>query len=385
MPTAIVLGGGIGGLAAAIALRRIGWQANVYERAPEIREVGAGLTLWCNAMQAIDRLGLMEPVLARASILSRGETRTAAGRLIMHNDLAGYEQWTGYPTVGVHRAELQKTLAEALPAESIHTDCQGTQIEQSATGVTVRFANGRTATGDVLIGADGIRSVVRQTLADPGPLRYAGYAAWRGITSRLPDSQKPDEVRFAVGKGTQMGILPCGPGRVYWFITRNGPAGGEDPPGGHREAILQSFADWHPDFRGVIEGTPESTIIRGDILDRPPSDFWGKDRISLLGDAIHATTPNLGQGACMALEDAVVLADRLRHAEHPIAGLRDYENARKARTAFIVKQSWMMGKVLQLDTGWLCWLRDRISASKAGQRQSDRLLRKLVQVQLPVL
>src|SRR4029450_10146386 len=140
---------------------------------------------------------------------------------------------------------------------------------------------------------------------------------------------------FAVGHGTQMGLSYCGPGRIYWFVTQNAPAGTADPPGGHKHAVLTAFTGWHPMFRAVIEATDESAILKNDIIDRPPIRIWGVGSLTLLGDAAHPTTPNLGQGACQALEDAVVLADCLRQAGGVISGLRSYEERRRRRTALV--------------------------------------------------
>jgi 2-polyprenyl-6-methoxyphenol hydroxylase-like FAD-dependent oxidoreductase len=184
--------------------------------------------------------------------------------------------------------------------------------------------------------------------------------------------------QFAVGRGTQIGIFHCGPGRIYWFATQNGPAHSSEPPEGRKHEALAAFRGWFPLIPAVIESTPEAAILRGDICDRPPAWPWGAGRVTLLGDAIHPTTPNLGQGACQALEDAVQLAASLGRARDPLDGLRDYEQRRRARTAWVTKQSWSLGKVLQWQHPLAVWLRDRASRTRLGQRAAWRLFETLL-------
>jgi 2-polyprenyl-6-methoxyphenol hydroxylase-like FAD-dependent oxidoreductase len=383
VPRAVIIGGGIGGLAAAVALRKVGVEVEVYERAPEIHEVGAGLSLWSNAVQALTRLGVAEALLPRASVIRSARTMNAAGKRLDETDLTRYAEKAGYPSVCAHRAELQRVLLEALPAGVVHTGAECSSVSQTDTEASATFTDGRRATGDLLIGADGLRSVVRRSLADPGPPRYAGYTAWRGIGPYAPRELGSDQGWFAVGRGCQLGLFPCGPGRLYWFVTKNAPANQSDPPGGHKSALLAAFARWHPDFRAVIEATDESVIFRNDIIDRPPSRDWGRGRITLLGDSIHATTPNLGQGACMALEDAVVLAATLRDATDLPAALRRYEDARRERTAYVTEQSWSLGKIFQWENPLLCWLRDRMSSF--GKARAEAVFTKLLIHELPAL
>jgi 2-polyprenyl-6-methoxyphenol hydroxylase-like FAD-dependent oxidoreductase len=358
MPRAVVIGAGIGGLAAGIALRQSGWDAVVCERAPEIREVGAGLTLWTNAVKVLRKLGVGKELGAASHPIDLSELRSWRGRLLVQTRFAEMHARLGAPSVGIHRADLQSLLADALGRDRVRlgADCVG--FTQDATGVTARFADGHKERGDVLIGADGIKSAVRQQLLGDKPLRYAGYTAWRGV-GLIDRPEVPLGVTvLAMGRGSQVGMLPIGRGRTYWFATANVPARESDPPGGHKTALLDRFRDWYAPFPAAVEATPEEAIIRNDIFDRPPVRKWGDGRVTLLGDAAHPTTPNLGQGACQAIESAWVVAQHLGGAADVPEALRAYEQSRFDRTAFITNRSWKLGKIFAYESRLACGLRD---------------------------
>jgi 2-polyprenyl-6-methoxyphenol hydroxylase-like FAD-dependent oxidoreductase len=381
----LVVGGGIGGLAAAVALRRVGLRASVFERAAEIHEVGAGLTIWSNAVKALRQLGLAETVVARGTILERNKTITPQGKVLMEEDIGKLSREAGAPSVVVHRAELQRTLLEALPAEEVHTDHACVGVEQTADGAIARFANGREERGDLLIGADGIRSVVREHVLGKSEPIYAGYTCWRGMATVSGFDFPAGDSYFLLGRGTQMGLFHCGPGRAYWFVSRNAPRDSLAGQGPHRQKVLASFPVWPEVFRAAIESTDEAAILPGDIIDRDPSPVWGQGRITLLGDAIHATTPNLGQGACQALEDAVVLAHCLHGSADAVAALRRYEDLRRERTAMVTRRSRFLGRVFQLQNPLALWLRNWIFQTRLGQKQGRDLFRKLLSYDVPDL
>jgi 2-polyprenyl-6-methoxyphenol hydroxylase-like FAD-dependent oxidoreductase len=182
-----------------------------------------------------------------------------------------------------------------------------------------------------------------------------------------------------------MGLYPCGQGRVYWFVTRNAPAGSVERDGPHRRKVLESFPVWPEVFRSAIEATEETAILPGDIIDRDPSAVWGKGRITLLGDAIHATTPNLGQGACQALEDAVVLAHRLSTTAEPVQALRDYEEQRRDRTTLVTRQSRSLGRVFQYQNRLMVWLRNWFFRTHFGQKMGYNLFKKLLCYDVPAI
>jgi 2-polyprenyl-6-methoxyphenol hydroxylase-like FAD-dependent oxidoreductase len=375
MLRAVVIGAGIGGLTAAIALKRTGWDVSVHERAPELREVGAGITLWTNAVKVLRKLEVGAAVESVSAPLRLSELRSWRGKLLVQTDFGTLCDRLGAPSIGIHRADLQAKLADALGREHIHLGMTCVAYSQDEKGVNVLFAEGDEVRGHILVGADGIKSLVRNQLLGPEPLRYAGYTAWRGV-GHIDRPEVPLGVTvLAMGRGSQVGMLPIGGGRTYWFATANVPAGG-DGPGKHKGELLARFGDWWPAFPAVVEATPEEAILRNDIVDRPPVRKWTDGRVTLLGDAAHPTTPNLGQGACQAIESAWVLAARLSEAETAQAGLLAYEQARFDRTAKITNESWKLGKIFAYENPLKCWLRDRLFALLGGAsvRHTERII-----------
>lgn len=339
---ALIMGGGIGGLATAIALKQIGMTVEVYERVTLLREVGAGLSLWANAVKAVSYLGLGQAIRALSLPETAGGIHTPSGDLLMSTTNTQLAAKFGEVSVMVHRAELHDLLRNALGHE-LHLGMECVAVIEQAQGVRVQFRNGAEAVGDLVIGADGLHSQVRAGLHGVQPPRYSGYTAWRGVVPFDHQRLQPGETW---GRGARFGQIPMQGGRVYWFATRNTPAGQQSPDGEQAE-LLRIFGDWHAPIRALIEATPEIAILRNDIHDRPPLKQWGKGRMTLLGDAAHPMTPNLGQGACQALEDAVVLAKQLQAIADIPTALRAYEAARIPRTTLIVQQSQRVGMVGQ--------------------------------------
>lgn len=341
---AVVIGAGIGGLSAAIALLRAGWDVAVYERSRELRPAGAGLSLWSNAMYALDQLGLAEAVRPLGVREAGGAFRTPNGDVLSRFDLAASERRTGQPTVVVHRADLQRVLLDALPPETVRLGVAFAGAVQDVRGVTVRLADGSTDRVAALIGADGIGSAVRAYLFGAQPPRYAGYTVYRGVARFAHASVLPGET---VGRGQRFGMFPLNGGRVYWYAALNAPAGA---PAMQRDALRARFAVWHNPIPALIAATPPDAIIHTDIYDRPPlshSSRWGAGRVTLLGDAAHPMTPNLGQGGCQAIEDAVVLGRCLAEAADIPAALLRYAQMRTPRTRAVVRQARRLGAVLQ--------------------------------------
>jgi 2-polyprenyl-6-methoxyphenol hydroxylase-like FAD-dependent oxidoreductase len=372
----VIIGGGIGGLAGAVALRRIGLEALVIERAPSIREVGAGLSLWSNAVNALRELGLDTEVIAAASPFERDLVQTPEGRLIARTELGEVSRVAGVPCICIHRGVLQKILLDALPPHSVRTGARCVSFD----GSTAILENGERIQADALVGADGISSVIREGLHGAEPPRYAGYTAWRGIcedNGLLPERS----ALLVMGSGSQFGAVPCGPGRVYWFMTKNAPRGTAQS----KAEVAALCRDWASPVPEIVAGTPEDAILQNDIIDRPPLQWWGREAVTLLGDAAHPTTPNLGQGACQALEDAVVLADCLGRTRPIEQALREYEGRRLPRTTEVVRNSWQTGKVMQLDSPVLEQLRNWFMGTDVSRRLEQRTFKSLLTYQLPRL
>jgi 2-polyprenyl-6-methoxyphenol hydroxylase-like FAD-dependent oxidoreductase len=316
--------------------------------------------------------------MASASVIERTVARTRAGRPIGEHDFGPLIRAAGAPCICIHRAVLQKTLLDALPPDSVVTGARCTGFDDS----TAILEGGERVDSDVLIGADGISSVVRDELHGSQAPRYAGYTCWRGICR--DDGGLAGRSRSAlvvVGAGSQFGLWPCGAGLQYWFLTKNSPPGTKRT----KAEVLALCQDWAAPVPDIIDGTPEDAILQNDIVDRPPLRRWGRGRVTLLGDAAHASTPNLGQGACQALEDAAVLAHCLSGTSPAEAALRQYESMRISRTAKVVRDSWQTGKVLQLDSAALESLRNWFLGTRLGERLGMQTFRDLLTYQLPHL
>jgi FAD-dependent urate hydroxylase len=352
MTKALIIGGGIGGLCAAIALRSKGVEALVFERVAELREVGAGLSLWVNAVKALGKLGMSHALEAVSIPQVSAGLRTAQGEWLSKGlPEAAQKRFGAALIVMTHRAELHEALLEKLGRENVRlaADCSG--FEQDAEGVTAHFADGERLRGDFLIGADGINSVIRAALFGQAKPRYSGYTAWRAV-SQPGDAVSLQAASESWGRGARFGIVPMSRERVYWFATRNAVEGAGDAAVGRKREVLQCFQGWHQPIEALIEATPENAILRNDIYDREPLTNWTKGLVTLLGDAAHPMTPNLGQGACQAIEDAVELADDVSRHKELAKALQAYEARRLRRTNRIVRQSRQVGRMGQLENAF---------------------------------
>jgi 2-polyprenyl-6-methoxyphenol hydroxylase-like FAD-dependent oxidoreductase len=330
---AVVVGGGIAGLASAIAIRQQGWQVEVLEQSPQLTEIGAGLSLFPNAVRALDALGVGEQVRAQAQRDRAAGIRTSRGAWLSRTDTATLERRFG-PVVMIHRAVLLDTLREALPSDALRPGVRVRSVDEHGS-VTHSAGESR---GDVLVGADGLRSVVRTGLWPdaPGP-RYAGYAAWRTVTRRPVPTVESSE---SWGAGERFGYAPLADGRVYCFAVTNAPEGSE--PAGI-DALRARFADWHDPIPSLLAEVDDADLLYHDIYDLPPLPTLVRGRVALVGDAAHAMTPNMGQGACQALEDAVVLAECLDD-------LPAYDERRRPRTRMVTQRSARIGRLAQVQS-----------------------------------
>ncbi|MFD6400542.1 FAD-dependent monooxygenase [Nocardia sp. NPDC060249] len=342
MSTAIVVGGGIGGMAAALALAGKGWSVQVLERAPEVAEVGSGISLWSNALRALDALGVGDTVRAQGLAEVSAGIRDHRGRWLSRTDVATLRARFGAPVV-IHRARLLDVLRAALPEGVVRT---GVSVSEVTTDGVVVHSSG-TSSADLVVGADGIHSVVRRAVCGEVSPRYAGYTAWRAVV----DIDEPlTEFGETWGRGARFGMAPLADGRVYCFAVYDAP---ENLPGSLAE-VRDRFGGWHHPISALLAAADPNTVLHNDIYDLPALPTFTAGRIALLGDAAHAMTPNLGQGGCQALEDAVVLA---RSADEP-DGLARYDRERRPRTQMIVARSARIGTVAQLSARPLVTLRN---------------------------
>ncbi|ARZ72126.1 FAD-dependent monooxygenase [Streptomyces sp. HU2014] len=336
---AIVVGAGIGGLAAAIALRKVGVDVEVYERAGELRATGSALSVMSNAVTALADLGIDLHLEKHGRQIQRFQIRTGRGRLIRTLPFPDACRDAGAPSFCVSRPDLQRALLAEAGDCPVELGAVATGFTRSGDGVEVTFEDGRVARGDVLIGADGFHSAVRRQLAGLDDARDGGYVCWLGIVPFRHPRFTTGYVGHYWGSGQRFGLIDIGHGRAYWWGTRNMPPEASHHWRGGKGEILRTYAGWAEEVREVIRVTPEEDILAVPAQDRPFLEHWGRGPVTLLGDAAHPMLTSLGQGAAVAMEDAVVLARCLTTAADPAQGLRRYEDLRRERTRELVAAS----------------------------------------------
>jgi 2-polyprenyl-6-methoxyphenol hydroxylase-like FAD-dependent oxidoreductase len=342
--TAVVVGGGIAGLSSALALHRAGWHVTVLESAPEFAAVGAGLSLMGNALRALDSLGLAEAVRTEGRASYGGGTRTADGRWLARVDAAELARGTGARTLGIHRAALHQILLSALHEVSLVNAAQVVDVVAGPPAEVTYRHHGEpiTVRADLVVGADGINSTVRARLW-PGvsPPVYAGSTAWRGVTPQPWPDPQPTVITW--GRAAEFGVVPLRDGRVYWYGSVNAPAGKRYPD--EHTAVRTRFDSWHGPIPALIDATPSSAVLRHDLYHlRPPLRTYVSETVALVGDAAHAMTPFLGQGACQAIEDAVVLGWACAGATDLPAALAEYDRRRRPRSQRVARASLAAGR-----------------------------------------
>ncbi|MGW3963193.1 FAD-dependent monooxygenase [Amycolatopsis sp. NPDC005003] len=327
---AIVVGGGIGGLAAAAGLHRVGWTVTVLEKAPEFGDVGAGISLWPNALRSLDELGV--DLGDRLALQTDGGFRDRRGRRITRFDSAEFTRRHGRPLGAIHRRDLIAALREAVPAESLKTGAEVTEVREDG---LVRVGS-EELRADLVVAADGIHSRVRHALFPhhPEPV-HTGSTAFRGV-AHLPGAG----LSTSFDRGTEVGVLPLTGGDVYWWISTLAA------PGTAETDLEPAFEGWHDPIPALLAATPPEAVLHHDLYYLgTPLKTYTRGRIALLGDAAHAMPPFLGQGGCQAIEDAVVLAHAVSTTDTIEEALKSYDRQRRPRSQQVVRESVRMGKL----------------------------------------
>ncbi len=367
----IIAGAGIGGLTAALGLRRRGFSVSIFEQADELKEIGAGVTISPNASRIFEELGLLDTLLKSAVRPVRHVNRNyATGEII--DQMPARETIRakfGGEYFQIHRADLHTALAEAVQAldgEPIHLGCRFTELEETPSGIIARFANGREARGDVLIGCDGVKSIVRKQLFKTPDPRFLGYVAWRGTvdTKTLPPNLLAPEstgylgpdghvLSYLVRRGELLNYVVFAKRDAWTDEGWSVPADIED--------LKREFTGWHPNVLSLFAHTPPDECFKWGLFGRAPLETWVKGRAALLGDAAHPILPFLGQGAGMAIEDGMILARSFEAASDWPEALRRYEAARKPRVDEVVYWAYAEGlkKFEDLDDETRTFLKDR--------------------------
>ncbi|HET6739680.1 MAG TPA: FAD-dependent monooxygenase [Kribbella sp.] len=369
MDQAIVVGAGIGGMAAAAALGRAGWRVRVLESAPEAREIGAGLAVTVNGSRAAEVIGAAERIRRNGYELRSAGTRRWDGKWLLKAPDA-----TGTELIGIHRRRLHEALAAVQDADVL-TGARVTTVDPGTPGgerarVTWESADGEhSAQADLVIAADGLRSVTRSVLFG-NALKYSGFSCWRAAT---PDKTLDNRFAMTWGPNAEFGALRISADEIYWYGYVAMPSG--RPIEDDVRAVRAYFADWAPDVRALIEATDE--VIRHDVwvLDRPLPRYTS-GRVVLIGDAAHPMLPTLGQGANSALEDAVSTGLLIRAGDDLATSLREYEKQRYRRTQKLVNRSeWMArtGSHLGPRGQWLRNTMLRLTPPQAALRNGTRI------------
>lgn len=348
---AVIVGAGIGGLAAAVALQHSGYRVTVLERAAELRELGFALLLAANAMRALRLLGVADRVASQSEVGTEGELRTIEGRVLKRVRMEGLKRATGEDAVCALRQVVHGALVDAVGPLTIRTNARALRFEQAPDHVNVELESGERIRGSLLVAADGLHSTIRAALHGDA-LRPSGLVAYRGVCRaawHVTGSQY-------FGRGVEAGVARAGGGAVYWYVSHaahSEVAGLEWKP-----ATVEIVRSFDPLLRDLVERTPPTDIRRDELFDRAPLAKWGEGRVTLLGDAAHPMLPHAGQGAAQALEDAVVLGRCLAADSDIAAALRRYERLRVPRTTQVVQISRRNAKVSALESKWVCALRD---------------------------
>ncbi len=377
-----ILGGGIGGLSLAIALTRRGHGVDLYEAAPAWKPLGAGLGLAGNAIKAFREIGIDQEVLAVSRVLKKVVVRSQKGKSLMATDSEEVSRRFGVVNnFTIHRADLHDVLIQQLPPEIVHVGKQCVDIDQNEGGVKIYFKDGTHADHDYLVAADGIHSPVRKKLIPTSKTRYAGYTCWRGVTEQIPDNLDMDETSETWGPGCRLGIVPMTHNRIYWFACVNASENNATMRSLSPTELLTFYKDFHAPIPELIRNTPANRVIWNDIIDLEPLTQFAFGRVVLMGDAAHATTPNMGQGACMAIEDAVVLANSLDTHANAVEAFQAFEQKRILRTTKVVNDSWQIGKMAQWRNPVLTTIRN-LALSRIPKSVTDKQFKFIYDVSL---
>ena len=367
-----IIGAGIGGLTLAIAMQQKGFDVTVYENAPQIKPLGAGLGLAANAMKAFYEIGIGDRILKAGKKLKSLEIKSRAGKVLSSADSEKMAKNLGVTSnFAIHRADLHEVLLHEVKPGTLQLGKGCLDFVQSEMGVTIKFSDGTSSFADYMIAADGINSKVRSKLLPDSNPRYAGYTCWRAVIDSIDDFDL-ETTSETWGEEGRFGIVPLSDNRIYWFACINAPQNDLSKKAFTIKDLQNRFQYYHSPIPRLLSMTNESQLIWSDIIDLKPLRKFAFGRVVLIGDAAHATTPNMGQGACMAIEDAVILANLLETSTSAEEVFKLFEKKRIVRTTKIVNGSWRVGKLAQMDNSFLIGLRNaalQVTPSSVAEKQ----------------
>ncbi|MEJ6792203.1 MAG: FAD-dependent monooxygenase [Lacinutrix sp.] len=346
-----IIGAGIGGLTTALIFEKLNIDYQLFEKAKKPNALGAGIWLAPNALQVLEFAGVIDTVFRAGNSIDRITLSNQKLKPLADSSQLPAKEKYGFSTLAIHRAKLQLALIESIPKEKIYWNKAFKSLEQANNSVTVIFQDGSTTKSQYLIGADGIDSKVRSQVFPNSQIRYSGQTCWRGVMkSALPIEYKDRGIEMW-GKGIRFGLSQLSKNETSWFAVKKSKAFQKDDKTNLKAKLGSYFKAFHPLVHQLISNTEIEDILRNDITDLKPIKDWHKDNVCLIGDAAHATTPNMGQGGAQSIEDAYHLGKII--SENPNKNnFKAFQKKRFKRVNSIVRQSWFTGKIANMNTGY---------------------------------
>ncbi len=371
-----IIGAGIGGLTAAIALQQKGFEVEIFETSKAFKKAGSGINLAANAMQIYKRLGVYEAIVNAGSYTNVMLVTDQNLKTISKINLVEAEKIYNVKTIAIHRATLHEILLDKLIDVPIFLDKKLKTVVQQNKQVDLSFEDGSTHTASLVIGADGIHSVVRKSIVKNTNLRIAKQVCWRGIVKIDTPEKYKTELNELWGRGKRFGFVHITKEEVYWYALANYKNNYKTEF--ENLKLDEFYSDFHPLVQKIIATTLKNDIILNEMMDLKPISTWYAKNVCLIGDAAHATTPNMGQGACQAIESAFVLAKCLSDEKTIALAFKRLEKIRKITAKKVVKTSWLVGKMAHLENSFGIQLRNqliKLMPQKIIQKQSYALFK----------
>ncbi|MDH5825306.1 FAD-dependent monooxygenase [Sphingobacterium faecium] len=340
-----IMGGGVAGLTAAIGLNKIGVQVCIFEGAKALAGIGAGFGLAANAIHALDYLNLKSGVTPLGHYLEHYNILDERGRTLVSPETKAISAQYSQDNFAIHRADLHQFLLQQIEPTDLHLGKRAFKIERHDAGIDIFFEDGTMHQTDFLIVADGVKSKIRQQLIPNATPRYAGYTCWRATIENTNINLKIGSETW--GSKGRFGMTPLVGNKIYWYACINATENNTQYKNYTVNDLRHNFASYHQPVAQILDGTKNEQLIWNDIIDIEPLQHLAFGPILLIGDAGHATTPNMGQGACQAIEDVAVLVDELQKTQDVIVAFQHFEKRRLKRTRYITETSWTIGKIAQ--------------------------------------
>ncbi len=367
-----IIGAGIGGLTTAIALEKKGYKIRIFEQAEKIKPVGAGIILANNAMQVYEKLGLRKVIEENGNPITSLNITKRNLKALSKIDLSYFEKKFKVKNIAIHRGVLQQILIDKLSSSTLNLNYKLKKVVKNENGHLLEFENGEKIQSTTLIAADGLNSKVRGNLFANNTIRNANQICWRGVTEFSLPEQYKNELNEAWGASDRFGFVQIDENKVYWYALKSIVKNKEEF---NVTEIEYYFCNYDPIIKNIISSTKKEQINTAEIADLKPIHNWHKENVCLIGDAAHAMTPNMGQGACQAIEDAYILSECLSKYQTNIA-FKKFQELRIVKAHQVVKASWMLGKIAHLSNPILIGIRNlliKLTPTSVNRKQTVQL------------